>query len=300
MSLEVLGNVRANLSVAIEEAGALVTSDAMPVVMADAGQFGQLFQNLVGNGLKFRNGAQPHVHVRAVEANAALGVFRDVTMVSESSRSTSRRIFVIFQRLHTQGRLPGHRNRPRTVQAHRRAARRQNLGGVEAERRIDFLLHHSKTRAHGNDMTNAFEGRPVEILLIEDNAGDVRLAREGLRECKLLNNLSVAEDGVKALAFLRREGEHAKAPRPDLIMLDLNLPEKGWARGSQGDQGGRRAEEHSRRHPHHVAAEEDIVKSYSLHANCYVTKPLAIEQFINVVQAIESFWFTIVKLPPRT
>lgn len=148
-------------------------------------------------------------------------------------------------------------------------------------------------------MTNAFEGRPVEILLVEDNAGDVRLAREGLRECKLLNNLSVAEDGVKALAFLRREGEYAKAPRPDLIMLDLNLPRK------DGREVLKEIKEDDTLKSIPVVilttskAEEDIVKSYSLHANCYVTKPLAIEQFITVVQAIESFWFTIVKLPPR-
>ncbi|MDB4909751.1 MAG: Response regulator, receiver [Gemmatimonadetes bacterium] len=148
-------------------------------------------------------------------------------------------------------------------------------------------------------MTNVFEGRPVEILLVEDNAGDVRLAREGLRECKLLNNLSVAEDGVKALAFLRQEGEYALAPRPDLIMLDLNLPRM------DGREVLKEIKEDDDLKSIPVVilttskAEEDIVKSYALHANCYVTKPLAIEQFINVVQAIETFWFTIVKLPPR-
>lgn len=148
-------------------------------------------------------------------------------------------------------------------------------------------------------MTNAYEGRPVEILLVEDNAGDVRLAREGLRECKLLNNLSVAEDGVKAMAFLRREGEHAHAPRPDLIMLDLNLPRKDGREVLKEIK----EDENLKRIPVVILttskAEEDIVKSYSLHANCYVTKPLAIEQFIEVVQAIETFWFTIVELPPR-
>ena len=148
-------------------------------------------------------------------------------------------------------------------------------------------------------MTNAYEGRPVEILLVEDNAGDVRLAREGLRECKLLNNLSVAEDGVKAMAFLRREGEHAHAPRPDLIMLDLNLPRKDGREVLNEIK----EDEKLKQIPVVILttskAEEDIVKSYSLHANCYVTKPLAIEQFIEVVQAIETFWFTIVKLPPR-
>jgi two-component system, chemotaxis family, response regulator Rcp1 len=148
-------------------------------------------------------------------------------------------------------------------------------------------------------MTDEFIGRPVEILLVEDNAGDVRLAREGLRECKLLNNLSVADDGVKALAFLRREGAYAKAPRPDLIMLDLNLPRKDGREVLKEIK----EDDDRKRIPVVILttskAEEDIVKSYSLHANCYVTKPLAIEQFITVVQAIESFWFTIVKLPPR-
>jgi len=148
-------------------------------------------------------------------------------------------------------------------------------------------------------MSEATIGRPVEILLVEDNAGDVRLAREGLRECKLLNNLHVAEDGVRALAFLRRQGEHAKAPRPDLIMLDLNLPRKDGREVLREIK----EDEDLKRIPVVILttskAEEDIVKSYSLHANCYVTKPLAIEQFITVVKAIESFWFTIVKLPPR-
>jgi chemotaxis family two-component system response regulator Rcp1 len=148
-------------------------------------------------------------------------------------------------------------------------------------------------------MTNADEGRAVEILLVEDNAGDVRLAREALRECKLLNNLSVASDGIKAMAFLRREGEHALAPRPDLIMLDLNLPRKDGREVLREIK----EDEELKRIPVVILttskAEEDILKSYSLHANCYVTKPLAIEQFITVVKAIESFWFTIVKLPPR-
>lgn len=148
-------------------------------------------------------------------------------------------------------------------------------------------------------MNQAHEGRPIEILLVEDNAGDVRLAREGLRECKLLNNLSVADDGVKALAFLRKQGEYATAPRPDLIMLDLNLPKKDGREVLKEIK----EDESLKSIPVVILttskAEEDIVKSYSLHANCYVTKPLAIDQFINVVQAIESFWFTIVKLPPR-
>jgi chemotaxis family two-component system response regulator Rcp1 len=149
------------------------------------------------------------------------------------------------------------------------------------------------------DMSDARSARPVEILIIEDNAGDVRLAREGLAEWKLLNNLHVAEDGVIALRFLRRQDEYADVPRPDLIMLDLNLPRKDGREVLKEIK----EDESLKSIPVVILttskAEEDILTSYSLHANCYVTKPLAIEQFITVVHAIESFWFSIVKLPAR-
>ena len=140
---------------------------------------------------------------------------------------------------------------------------------------------------------------PVEILIVEDNPGDVRLAREGLSECKIRNNLHAVDDGIKAMAFLRKQGEYVRTPRPDLILLDLNLPKK------DGRQVLReiKEDESFRLIPVVVLttskAEEDIVKSYSLHANCYVTKPLGLQQFVEVVQSIENFWFTIVKLVPK-
>ena len=142
-------------------------------------------------------------------------------------------------------------------------------------------------------------GTPVEILLVEDSPGDARLAREGLSECKIRNNLHIVDDGVKAMAFLRRQGEYAKAPRPDLILLDLNLPRK------DGREVLREIKEDDSLKVIPVVilttskAEEDIIKSYSLHANCYVTKPLGLQQFLDVVRSIEDFWFTIVRLPPR-
>jgi chemotaxis family two-component system response regulator Rcp1 len=149
---------------------------------------------------------------------------------------------------------------------------------------------------HASDAAGA---RPVEILIVEDNAGDVRLAQEGLNEWKLLNNLHVADDGVKALQFLRRSGDYADAPRPDLIMLDLNLPKMDGREVLKEIK----EDEELKAIPVVILttskSEEDILESYALHANCYVTKPLAIEQFIVVVQAIESFWFSIVKLPAR-
>ncbi len=140
-------------------------------------------------------------------------------------------------------------------------------------------------------------GRPVEILLVEDNPGDVRLTIEALREGKVQNRLHVAEDGVKALAFLRREGTYADAPRPDLILLDLNLPRKD-GREVLADI---KADDRLKAIPVVILttskADEDIARSYQLNANCYVTKPVDLDQFITVVQSIENFWFAIVTLP---
>lgn len=140
-------------------------------------------------------------------------------------------------------------------------------------------------------------GRPVEILLVEDNPGDVRLTVEALREGKVRNNLNVAADGVEALAYLRREGRYAGASRPDLILLDLNLPRKDGrevlAEIKEDDE--------LKTIPVVVlttsSAEQDVLRSYDLHANCYITKPVDLEQFITVVKSIRQFWLTIVTLP---
>ena len=141
--------------------------------------------------------------------------------------------------------------------------------------------------------------RPVEILLVEDNPGDVRLTQEAFKDAKVLNHLSVVRDGVEALAFLRREGNQTEAPRPDLILLDLNLPKK------DGHEVLReiKADEQLRRIPVVIlttsSAQQDILKSYDLHANSYITKPVDLDQFVTVVKTIEDFWLTIVKLPPE-
>jgi CheY-like chemotaxis protein len=139
--------------------------------------------------------------------------------------------------------------------------------------------------------------RAVEILLVEDNPGDVRLTREALKEGKIRNNLNVASDGVEALRYLRREGPHAGAARPDLILLDLNLPRMDGREVLEAVK-----QDPSLRHIPVVvltssAAEQDIVRAYELHANCYVSKPVDLDQFIHVVKSIEDFWFSIVKLP---
>jgi len=140
--------------------------------------------------------------------------------------------------------------------------------------------------------------RPAEILLIEDNPGDVRLTQEALREGKVANRVSVVSDGVEAMAFLRREGPYADAPRPDLILLDLSLPKKDGREVLAEIK----ADENLKRIPVVVLttsqAEEDVLKTYNLHANSYITKPVDLRQFLGVVKFIEDFWLAVVKLPP--
>lgn len=140
-------------------------------------------------------------------------------------------------------------------------------------------------------------GRQAEFLLVEDNPGDVRLTQEALSESKLRNHLSVVGDGVEALAFLRREGKYADAPRPDIILLDLNLPKKSGREVLAEIK----ADPVLRRIPVVIItsseAEQDVLASYDLHVNCYISKPVDLDQFIKVVRSIETFWITIVKLP---
>ena len=142
-------------------------------------------------------------------------------------------------------------------------------------------------------------GAPIEILLVEDNPGDVRLTQEAIREAKIRNQLNVVNDGEQAIAYVRREGIYLDRPRPDLILLDLNLPRKD----------GREVLQELKSDPdlHRIpvvvltssAAEQDILCTYDLYANAYVTKPVDLEQFLHVVASIQDFWLNIVKLPPE-
>lgn len=147
-------------------------------------------------------------------------------------------------------------------------------------------------------MSNGYRATPIEILLVEDNPGDVRLTQEVLRDGKVRNTLRVAGDGEEALAMLRREGAFANSPRPDVILLDLNLPKKD-GRTVLAEI---KADPSLHRIPVVVLttskAEEDVLKSYDLNANCYITKPVDLDQFIKVVRMIEDFWLSIVVLPP--
>ncbi len=146
---------------------------------------------------------------------------------------------------------------------------------------------------------NSTDWRSIEILLIEDNPGDVDLTKEALQDAKVRNRLHVVDDGAKAVDFLYKRGEYADVPRPDIILLDLNLPKKD----------GRQVLEEIKADPQLAEipvvilttsqAEEDILRSYQLHANCYITKPVDFKQFMHVVKSIEEFWLTVVKLPKR-
>jgi chemotaxis family two-component system response regulator Rcp1 len=141
--------------------------------------------------------------------------------------------------------------------------------------------------------------RQIEILLVEDNPGDVRLTREAFKDAKVLVNLHVAPDGAEAMAFLGREGKHANEPRPDLILLDLSLPKKD----------GRTVLAEMKGNPSLQTipvvilttseSEADILKSYLLHANCYITKPVNLDGFLRVVKSIDNFWLSVVRLPPE-
>ena len=142
-----------------------------------------------------------------------------------------------------------------------------------------------------------YNGHPVEILLVEDSPSDIDLTIEALKEAKVRNRLSIVEDGVAAVEFLRRQGKHAGAPRPDLVLLDLNLPRKD----------GREVLAEIKSDPDLKTipvvvlttsrAEQDVLQAYKHHANCYITKPVDFEQFLHVVHHIESFWLMLVTLP---
>ncbi|MFZ5433293.1 MAG: response regulator [Calditrichota bacterium] len=142
--------------------------------------------------------------------------------------------------------------------------------------------------------------RPIEILLVEDSPADVRLTIETLKDGKIANHLNVAWDGVEALAYLRREGYFSKAVRPDLILLDLNLPKLDGRDVLQEIK----ADEQLKKIPVIILttsdAEQDVLASYELHANCYIVKPVKLDKFVNVVKSIEDFWLSIVALPPQS
>jgi CheY-like chemotaxis protein len=142
--------------------------------------------------------------------------------------------------------------------------------------------------------------KPIEILLVEDNPGDSRLAQEALKDSKIRNTIHVAADGMEAMMFLNRKGKWKNAPRPDLILLDLNLPRMDGREVLAAIK----SDDDLKRIPVVILTtskdEEDVLRAYNLHANCYITKPIDLQQFMKVVRSIEDFWLTIVRLPPES
>jgi len=165
----------------------------------------------------------------------------------------------------------------------------------------EYRGKHTEQLQTGKDgsMSSSSSGKSIEILLVEDNPGDVDLAKEALSDSKMHNILQVVGDGEAAMAYLNRTGKYANALRPDLIILDLNLPKKDGREVLAEIK----ADENLKCIPVVILttskAEEDILQTYNLHANCYITKPIDLNQFIKVVKSIEDFWLTIVKLPPN-
>jgi two-component system, chemotaxis family, response regulator Rcp1 len=148
-------------------------------------------------------------------------------------------------------------------------------------------------------MTSEMQTRPAKLLLVEDNPGDVRLTMEALKEGRVINDLTVVGDGEEAIAFLRQQGQYANAERPDLVLLDLNLPKKGGLEVLAEIK----QDPHLKQIPVVVLttsqAEQDVLRTYDQHANCYIVKPVDLNQFMDVVHSIRKFWLAVVMLPPQ-
>src|ERR1700730_396030 len=195
-------------------------------------------------------------------------------------------------------RVRRHRDRIGHVQEDCRSAGRPDLGRVATHEGVHLLL---RSACGGWQMmeSNRTNAQPLEVLLVEDSPGDVRLTKEALKDAKVHINLRVVRDGIDAMAFLMREGEYATAPRPDLILLDLNLPRK------DGREVLREIKENQELKSIPVvilttsASEADILRSYLLHANCYITQLVNHDGFLPSVRSIDSFWLSVVKLPPN-
>ena len=248
---KIVATAEKNLEQAIAESAAEITKDPLPPeVLADEGQLTQVFQNLIGNAIKFRREDPPRVHVGARrEGGDWVFSVRDNGIGIE--REYFDRIFVIFQRLNPREIYPGTGHRPRHHQEDRGAPRRTHLGGLDTGRGVDDILHHSRHPAHLENRLMS-EGLPIEILLVEDNAADVRLTEEALKEGKVRNHLTVARDGVEALEFLQRAG---RALGGEPAGPDPAGPEpapQGRARGAGDAEGRRVAEAHPGRRPDDV------------------------------------------------
>ena len=284
--------VRADLGRAIEESGAEIVSGPLPTVMGDASLLRVVFQNLCANAIKFRGEAAPIVHVDA-ERDGDCWRFRCADNGIGIDPEYEERIFVLFQRLHPrtefEGTGIGLAMCRKIVEYH--GGRMWLDTAAERKRRRLYLLLHPARRT-GELMTDD-DTKPISVLLVEDDPGDVVLIEEAFEHNKVRNSLKVVGDGVEAMEYLRS----SDGDRPDLVLLDLNLPRKDGREVLAEIK----SDPELRSIPVVVLttskAEEDILRSYDLHANAYVTKPVDFNRFIEVVRQIDEFFVTVVKLP---
>ncbi len=315
-----LARALANVETACEEAAAAVVADPLPVVQGDLSLLTALFQNLVDNAIKYRRpdvAPEVCITVARVDDNWEFAVADNGIGIAPEY---AERVFVIFQRLHAKEEYPasawpsasaswsstaaGSGSTPTGARAApvTRARAQPYAGPSRSTSRPS-----RRRRPTGNPtskettptLATDHDVSPINILLVEDDPGDVLMTREALEEHKVMNNLFVVNNGEDAVSFLTRQGDHAAAPGPDLILLDLNLPRLDGREVLARIK----ADEELRRIPVVVLttsqAEEDILRSYDLHANAYVAKPVDFEQFSRVVRQIDEFFISIVRLPPR-
>ena len=296
-----VATAKTRLAAALEESGGEVIADEMPAVTGDEGLLTVVFQNLIANAIKFRGDDPPRVRFEA-ERDGRFWRFTCTDAGIGVEDEYAERIFVIFQRLHTrdayEGTGIGLAMCRKIVEYH---GGRIWLAPAERGSRGPLHLHASGRRLRGgaHNMSMPEHVEVIDVLLVEDDPGDVLLIEEAFADNKVRNRLHTVSDGVEALAFLRQEGEYANSPQPDLVLLDLNLPRKD-GREVLSEVKGDEALQHI---PVVVLttskAEEDVLRSYKLHANAYVTKPVDFDRFIEVVRQIDEFFVTVVKLPSR-
>jgi PAS domain S-box-containing protein len=286
-----------NLRGAIDESGALVTSDPLPIVLADEMQLIQLFQNLVGNGIKYQSPGVPRVHISAARTKEERWMFSVQDNGLGIDPQYFDRIFGMFQRLHKREEFGG--TGIGLAICKKIVARHGGCISVESQPGAGSTFRFALQAVSKIMKPSEDNGMPLEVLLVEDCPGDVRLTREAFREANRSLRLHVASDGVEAMAFLKREGAHVGAPRPDLILLDLNLPKMDGrevlARIKEDDS--------LKLIPTIILTtsedEVDIAKSYQLQANCYLSKPVQLDAFETLVKSINDFWLTKAKLPQQ-
>ncbi len=282
--------VQRTLTAVIKDSGATIETGSLPTVMADGEQLSRLLQNLLSNAIKFRGDAPPHITLdrRSRWAGLALPADRQRHRLRDPRRGSNLRHVPAPARA---GPLHGQRAGARHREADRRSARRPDLGR-ECPRPRHFLPLHASRSRHETRMT-----QPIKILLLEDNPADIELTSEALSHQKLRLKLDVVTDGSQALDYLHQRGAYADKPMPDLIILDLNVPRlsgKTVIADIKSTEGLKQI-------PIVVLtssfADRDVIESYDLGANCYVNKPLDFASFQNIVASLETFWFTVVRLP---